>query len=187
MRWIQTGSMEYIILFNKIFNGRGAIGRKAQTVATMLARDHFDLNAIFEDYGIKDMTPENDFEMKRYQAARKVEDPQFIIPPGYILPETTTTSVLLNDANIRPPLSGQPRSRTASKSGRNTSRKRRTIESDDDMIDEPVNKKKVKKLTGGEQIAVEISKWSSQNAASLEARRVEIMKPEAKVLADMKI
>lgn len=87
----------------------------------MLARDHFHLNAIFENYGIEDMTLENDSEMERHQAARKTEDPQFIIPPGYILPETTTISVPLNDANTRPPLSRQLRSRTASKPGQNTS------------------------------------------------------------------
>lgn len=37
----------------------------------------------------------------------------------------------------------------------------------------------MRKLTGGEQIAVEMNKWSSQNAASLEARRVETTTCEA--------
>lgn len=67
------------------------------------------------------MTLENDSEMKRHQAKRKTEDPQFIIPSGYILPETTTISFPLNDANTRLPLSRQPRSRTSSKSGQNSS------------------------------------------------------------------
>lgn len=48
-------------------------------------------------------------------------------------------------------------------------------------------KKRAKKLKGGEQIVTEINKWSFQNAASLEARRIKTMKPEAKVLADIKI
>lgn len=84
--------MEHLVLFNKIFNGRGAIGREAQTVATMLARDHYHLNATLKDYGIQDMTSENDSEMERHSAARKTQGPQFIIPPGYILPESTTTT-----------------------------------------------------------------------------------------------
>lgn len=62
-----------------------------------------------------------------------------------------------------------------------------TIESDNDMANEPVSKKRAKKLKRGEQIAVEMNKWSFQNAASLEARHVKTMKPEAKVLADIKI
>lgn len=51
----------------------------------------------------------------------------------------------------------------------------------------PVSRKKIKQITGEESIAAEMDKWTYQNAASLEARRVETMKPEAKVLADMKI
>lgn len=55
------------------------------------------------------------------------------------------------------------------------------------MIDESVNKKKVKKLIRKEQIVAKISKQSFQNAASLKTRCIEIMKPEAKILTDMKI
>lgn len=134
------------------------------------------------------MTSENDFEIERYQATRKVEGPQFIILSGYILPETITISVLLNDANTRLPLTGQPYSRIVSKLRQNTSQKRKTtVKSDNNMINELVNKRKVKKLIGKEQIAVEMSKQSSQNTASLEARCIKIIKPKVKVLIVMKI
>ena len=58
-------------MFNKIFNGRGTIGREAQTVTTILARDYYHLNATLEDYGIDDMTPENNSEIERYSAIYK--------------------------------------------------------------------------------------------------------------------
>lgn len=45
--------------------------------------------------------------------------------------------------------------------------------------------KKQKELTGGEQIASEMSRWTTQNAASLEVRRIEKLKPEARVMQDL--
>lgn len=104
-RWIRTGTIEHIVLFNKIFNGRGVIGREAQIVA---------LNAKFENYRIEDVTSESDSEMEKHSAARKTKGPQFIIPPGYISLESTTTkaSVPLNDINARATLTRRPRSRT---------------------------------------------------------------------------
>lgn len=63
--------MEYIILFNDLYNGKGAIQREAQTAATILTNDHFHLNTTLEDYGTEDMTSENDSEVERYSAARQ--------------------------------------------------------------------------------------------------------------------
>lgn len=137
--------MEYIVQFNKIFNGKGAIGREAQTVTNMLTSDHFHLNTTLEDYGIEDMTSENDSEVERHSTARKTKGPQFTIPPGYVLPEstTTTTSVSLNDINAGVTPTRQPRSRTRSRSGYVSSRKGvMAIESDDDMENELVSKRK---------------------------------------------
>ena len=62
-----------------------------------------------------------------------------------------------------------------------------TVESNDNIIDQHISRKKTKKLTKRKSIAVEIDKQTIQNAASLEARRIESLKPEAKVLIDMKI
>lgn len=181
--------MEHVTLFNKIFNGRGALGKYAQTVATMLAREHFHLNPTFEEYGFEDMTSESDSKVERHLAARKAQGPQFIIPPGYAT-TNTTSKIFLNDTSLCPPPSGQPaRSRTTSRPGRSISCKRTTVvdvDGDTTMAGSET-KKKAKKLTGGEQIASEMSIWTSQNMASLEARRSEGMKPEAKVIADMKI
>lgn len=126
--------MEYIILFNDLYNGKGAIQREAQTAATIFTNDHFHLNTTLEDYGTEDMTSANDSEVERYSAARQKKGPQFTIPPGYVLPEskTTTTSVPLNDINAGP--TRQPRSPTRSRSGHVTSRKGvMFIESDDNM------------------------------------------------------
>ena len=46
------------------------------------------------------------------------------------------------------------------------------------------NDKKAKKLIGGEQILCEMSQWTTQNAASLEARHIEKLKLEARVMED---
>lgn len=61
------------------------------------------------------------------------------------------------------------------------------IELDNNIIDQPVSRIKIKKVTKGEFIAVKINKQTFQNITSLEIRRVENMKPEAKILVDIKI
>lgn len=181
--------MEHIILFNKIFNGRGALGKYAQTVAIMLARKYFYLNPTFEEYGIEDMTSESDFEVERHLAKRKTQGPQFIIPPGYIT-TNTTSKVSLNNTSSCPLPSGQlARSRTTLRPGQSISRKRTTVmdvDGDTTMAGSET-KKKAEKLKGGEQIASEISKWTLQNMVSLEACCSERMKLEAKVIVDIKI
>lgn len=40
--------MKYLVLFNEIFNGRRAIGKKAQTVIIMLAFNNYHLNAYIQ-------------------------------------------------------------------------------------------------------------------------------------------
>lgn len=64
----------------------------------MLAGDYYYyyLDAILEDYGIEEMTSENDSKMERYYylVARKTPDSQFIILPGYVAPESTTTTTI---------------------------------------------------------------------------------------------
>ena len=57
-----------------------------------------------------------------------------------------------------------------------------TVESDNEIIDQRINKKKTKKLTRAELIAIKIYKWTAQNAASLEARHIESLKPKAKTV-----
>ena len=176
---------------NKIFNRRGAIRREAQTIATILARNHYHQNATLGDYRIKDMTLENDSEMKRHSAIHKTQGLDFIISPRYIAPEsiTTTTTVPLKDSNnknLQAISSNQSckhiRSQSIQKSKHNL-----IVESDDEVINQHISRKKTKKLIEGESIAVEMDKWTTQNAASLEARRVENLKPESKILADIKI
>ena len=54
-----------------------------------------------------------------------------------------------------------------------------------DGKENPRHGKKIKKLTGGEQIASEMNYWTMQNAASLEAHRIEKLKPEARVMEDL--
>lgn len=49
-----------------------------------------------------------------------------------------------------------------------------------------VRTKKGKKLSGGEQIAMEMNRWTTQNAATLEQRRVEKMTEEARAMEDIK-
>lgn len=70
------------------------------------------------------MTSESDSEMEKHSAVRKTKGLQFIIPPGYVSLEstTTTTSVSLNDINARATLTGRPRSRTELRSGNVTGR-----------------------------------------------------------------
>lgn len=74
MRWIYIRIIEYLILFNKNFNRKRAIGKEIQTVTIILAQNHYHLNTIFKDYKIKNMTPENDLKIERYIAAHKIQD-----------------------------------------------------------------------------------------------------------------
>ncbi len=91
-----------------------------------------------------------------------------------------------NNKNLQATLSKQSRKYTRSQSIK-YKQHILTIELDDEIIDQPISRLKTKKLTGGELIAIKIDKWIAQNAASLEAKRVESLKPEAKMLPDMKI
>lgn len=93
--------MKYLVLFNKIFNRRKAIRKKAQIITTMLARNYYHLNTTFKDYKIKDMILKNNSKMERYLVAYKTQNLDFIILPGYIASELTTTTimVLLKDGN----------------------------------------------------------------------------------------
>lgn len=124
MKWIGIGIIEHLVLFNKIFNRKGAIGRKAQTVATMSACNHYHLNVKFEDYRIEDMNPENDLEIERHSASHKTQGPEFIILHRYITPESiiTTTSILsknTSNKNLLTTSSKQPRSHTRLQSVQN--------------------------------------------------------------------
>ncbi len=61
------------------------------------------------------------------------------------------------------------------------------VESDDEIIDQPISRKRTKKLIRRESFAVKIDKWTTPNIASFEARHIESLKPEVKVLTDMNI
>lgn len=62
-----------------------------------------------------------------------------------------------------------------------------TVELDNEIANQLISRKKIKKFTEGESITVKMDKWTSQNAISLKARRIKSMKPKAKLLAEMKI
>lgn len=87
--------MKYLILFNKIFNGRKTIEKEVQTIATILAHNYYHPNAKLKNYRIQYMTPENNFEREKHSAVFKVQSPNFIILPRYIASKLTTTITLV--------------------------------------------------------------------------------------------
>lgn len=126
----------------------------------MLVSEYFYLNPTFEKYGIEDITSKSDFEVERYLAAHKVQSPQFIILPEYVI-TNTINKVFLNDTSSCPPSSGQPACNCIiSRPKQNISCKRTTIidVDRDTTITGSETKKKAKKLMKGEQIASEMSK-----------------------------
>lgn len=64
MRYICKKRIEHFRLFNKIVNKKRAIGKKAKTIAIILAYNYYHLNAILENYKIEDMTLKNVSEME---------------------------------------------------------------------------------------------------------------------------
>lgn len=72
-------------------------------------------------------------------------------------------------------------------STRTTSRKRKSVDIEeygDSLLE--VATKKGKKATGGEMIAVEMNRWSMQNAVTLEQRRTEKMTEKVRAMEDIK-
>lgn len=145
-----------------MFNKRGAIRRKIQTVATILTCNYYHLNAILENYKLKNVTSENNSKMKKHSAIYKIQGSDFIIPPGYIAAKLTTTTTLMplkDDSikNLQAISSKQSHKRTRSQSIEKE-KQVLIIELDDKIIDQSINKKKFKKLTKRESIVIEIDK-----------------------------
>lgn len=95
--------MKYLVLFNEIFNGRRAIGKKAQTVTIMLAFNNYHLNSYIQRLWNWIYDFEKWFEIEKYLTIYKTQDSQFIISSRYIAIKSTTTTnyvPLKNTSNI---------------------------------------------------------------------------------------
>ena len=57
------------------------------------------------DYGIEDMTSENNSEIEKHLAIRKTQGFDFIILPGYTIPESSITTIMvpLKNSNHKNP------------------------------------------------------------------------------------
>ena len=72
-------------------------------------------------------------------------------------------------------------------SSRDSSRKRGTEQLEQESSSVQGANKKGKKLSGGEQIAIEMNCWTLQNAIALEQRRLEKMTEEVRAMEDIKV
>lgn len=88
--------MEYVNLFNKIFNSKKDFRKYTQIVAIILACKYFHLNFTFEKYRIEDITSKSNFEIEKHLAECKAQSSQFIILSKYIITNTTSKAFLNN-------------------------------------------------------------------------------------------
>ena len=72
-------------------------------------------------------------------------------------------------------------------SSHNPSRKRGTEQLEQESSSVQGANKKGKKLSGGEQIAIEMNCWTLQNAIALEQRRLEKMTEEVRAMEDIRV
>lgn len=197
MRWIKTTTLEYRELFDKIFTNRTANGGNAQSITShnRISEQSGTIDPqlitplTFDQCGISDMSDESDNPDREIRAQQLRDETSSA-------PDLFENSIQKNRSTVTPKFK-TPFSEEMEKSmgsdfliqtcTRTTSRKRKSVdieEHGDSLLEVPT--KKEKKAIAREMIAVEMNRWTMQNAVTLEQRRTERMTEEVRAMEDIK-